>query len=267
MKGSHYTHGSKWFSDLRDKRLALTKFFVNRKGSTMTGPLSVGDYIRSTGISAPASGAGVEIYYSTNIGYVIAYDRTGTAWKELDLDGNVVHINKQSGGAARIGGAANYTQFASDGNLRFVGTAALQFGSCYGNEIAWAQASAAQNTWYDISDADMVTGQLNGVTHDGNGKLTAVIAGRYAADWYGSFEADAANVHVQVTFSINGTETNDGMNHFETVGINRQDPCAGNAILDLAANDTVNVSIRTTDAGTPDLAIDHLGLRLFQIGG
>lgn len=169
---------------------------------------------------------------------------------------------------ARIGDRdTNYLETDNGGDTHWVGGGGLPFGSCYGNEIAWAQASAVQNTWYDISDSDMISGPLHNITHDGNGQLTALVAGMYAADWAGAFEASAANVHVQITFSINGTETNGGLNHFETVAISRQDPCAGNAILDLAANDTVNVSIRTTDAGTPDLAIDHLMLRLVHIGG
>ncbi len=161
----------------------------------------------------------------------------------------------------------NYATIGTTGDLTFVGTAGLQFGSCSGMEIAWIQANAVQNTWYDISDADFVDGQLHGVTHDGNGQLTVTVAGMYAADWAGSFEADAANVHVQITFSINGTEGDPGMNHIETVAVSREFPCSGLTILDLAANDTVNVSVRTTDASTPDLVVDHLMLRLIQIGG
>jgi hypothetical protein len=161
----------------------------------------------------------------------------------------------------------NYFTTDKAGDTWWVGGGGLQFGNCYGNEIGWTQANAVQNTWYDISDADMADGKLHGVTHDGSGQLAVSKAGMYAADWSGSFEADAANVHIQIAFSINGTEVGDGLNHFETFGVSRQDPCSGTAILDLAASDTVNVSIRTTDAGTPDLAIDHLMLRLIQIGG
>lgn len=146
-------------------------------------------------------------------------------------------------------------------------TGDLAFGSCYGVEIGWTQASAVQNTWYDISDAGMVDGELQDVTHDGNGQLTVTKAGKYIADWAGSFEADAANQHIQLTFSVNGTEGGPGMNHIETVAVSREQACSGNAILDLAANDTVHISIRTTDAGTPDLVVDHLMIRLVQIEG
>lgn len=173
------------------------------------------------------------------------------------------------GGASSLGdgGLIDYTEITAEGDVVFHGTAGLQFGSCYGVEVGWIQANAVQNTWYDISDADMVDGQLHGITHDGNGQLTVGKTGMYAADWAGAFEADAANVHVQITFSVNGTEVNPGMNHFETVAVSREYACSGNAILDLTVDDTVNVSMRTTDAGTPDLLIDHLMLRLIQIGG
>ncbi len=141
------------------------------------------------------------------------------------------------------------------------------YGSCYGNEIAWTQTNAALNTWYDISDADMVTGVLKGITHDGNGKLTVPIAGDYAVDYSGAFQADATNVHIQIAISIDGTESANGMNHFNTFGTNKQQAASGTAILTLTAGQTVNISIRTTDAGTPDLTIDHLMLRVLRVGG
>lgn len=141
------------------------------------------------------------------------------------------------------------------------------YGCCYGMEIAWIQTNAVQNTWYDISDADMTEGELYKITHDGNGKLTVAGAGKYQADWAGAFEADAAHVHILIAFSINGTEVDRGMNHFATAGVNREEACSGVTILDLSADDTVNISIRTTDGGTPDLLVDHLMLRLVQLRG
>jgi hypothetical protein len=164
-------------------------------------------------------------------------------------------------------GTANYFVTDKVGDSWWVGGGGIQYGSCYGNEIGWTQAAAVQNTWYDISDSDMADGGLHGITHDGNGKLTVGKAGWYKAHWSGSFEANAANVHIQISFSVNGTETVKGMNHFETFATDRQSPSSGFTHLDLAASDTVNVSIRTTDAGTPDLAIDHLMLSLEMVGG
>jgi hypothetical protein len=194
--------------------------------------------------------------------------RTDAANDKVGISENEPNATLDVNGDARFGDSdTNYVEVESDGDIVFVGGGGLQFGNCYGNEIGWSQAAAVQNTWYDISDADMTNGGLHGITHDGNGQLTVSKAGWYAADWSGAFEADATNVHIQITFSVNGTETSDGLNHFETFGTSKQQSMSGIAILDLAANDTVNVSIRTTDAGAPDLAIDHLMLRLSQVGG
>jgi len=124
----------------------------------------------------------------------------------------------------------NYLEIDIGGDTHWVGGGGLVFGNCYGDEIGWTQAAAVQNTWYDISDSDMVDGFLHNVTHDGNGQLTVTEPGYYIADWAGSFEASAANVHVQISLSVNGTETG-ALNHFETVGVNRQDPCSGTMIL------------------------------------
>jgi hypothetical protein len=125
-----------------------------------------------------------------------------------------------------------------------------------------------QNTWYEISDADMASGQLNGVTHDGNGQLTVTNAGMYLCTYTVSGETDAgAGTHIQCTFSISGAETNDGVNHSETRGANAQIAMAGTAILDLAASATLEVSMRTTDAGAPDISVDHLNITCVLIGG
>ena len=156
----------------------------------------------------------------------------------------------------------------ADGNWYEISrSASTPYGACQGMEIGWTQANAVQNQWYDISDADFVDTQLNGVTHDGNGQLTVLKDGMYAADWAGAFEADAAGVHIQITFSVNGTPTDFGMNHFKTIAVLREFPIAAPTILDLAAGDTVNVALRTSDASTPDLLVDHLLIRLFMIGG
>lgn len=190
----------------------------------------------------------------------------------LEVDWNTNTVTHGDGARDRIktgydDDSNTYRIILTAADLLFKTSGGLQYGSCYGNEIGWTQASAVQNTWYEISDSDMADGQLNGVTHDGSGKLTVSKAGRYLCNWTGSFEANGANVHVQITFSVSGTETSDGMNHIETLGANNQHPSSGNAILNLAANDTVEVSIRTTDAGTPNLSTDHLNITMVQIGG
>ncbi len=139
--------------------------------------------------------------------------------------------------------------------------------SFWGNEIAWTQSNAVQNTWYEISDSDLTTGQLREVTHDGSGKLTIRKSGRYHCIWSATSEVSIINQHIQITFSLNGTETNDSMSHYESFGVSKEFPVSGNAVLDLAPSDTLQISIRTTDTGTPDIGIDHLNISITRIEG
>lgn len=192
--------------------------------------------------------------FATDINAFGFYDGSNWTW---------IHINN---GLIRVGGTSNYVQISASGEFIFFGTAGLQFGTCYGNEIGYTQANAVQNTWYDIADGDMISGPLKGISHDGNGQLLVSRAGMYAADIATACEADATNVHIQLAFSVNGTEAAP-LNHFETFGTSKQDSVSLTTILDLVPEDIVGVSIRTTDAGTPDLSVDHLMLRLIQIGG
>lgn len=143
----------------------------------------------------------------------------------------------------------------------------LPYGSCWGNEIGWSQASAAQNTWYQISDTDMTDGQLNLVTHDGSGKLTVTKAGRYLVNYAWSGDCSGVAKHVQLGISVSGTVGNDGVNHFYTTTASEQYSVSGTAILDLAANAYVEIAMRTTDTGDPTLTTDHLNFTMVQVGG
>lgn len=158
------------------------------------------------------------------------------------------------------------TQFTGD--IQFTGSGiGLPYGSCYGNEIGWTQASAAAGTFYEISDTDMSDGELNNVTHDGSGKLTVSITGRYLITYSISLEADAANIHLISAISINGTEISPGRMHFHRASASAAIPLAGTAIVNLTANDTVEVAVATNDAGTPTLSVEHLNISVAQVGG
>ena len=184
----------------------------------------------------------------------------------LALTGQALGLDTQTANTIQAGPASGAAAVPTFRALVIADIPATH-GHCYGNEIAWAQASAVQNTWYNVSDADMVSGPLNNVAHDGNGQLTVLTAGKYNIDWSGAFEASGAGVHVQVTVSVNGTADVSATNHFQTVAATRQLPCSGFTILSLAVNDTVELAMRTTDAGTPNLGIDHLMLRVTMVGG
>ena len=168
--------------------------------------------------------------------------------------------------ALEAGGATDKIFVDNDGSIFWGGSGnGLHFCSCYGNEIGWTQV-AAQNTWYDISDADITTGQSNVISHS-QGQFTVSKNGMYEVHYDISVQSSVANKHIQATFSVNGTEGNDGMNHIEAPSANKSFAVGGCAILALSANDTVNCSIRTTDAGNPTLEVDHYNITIKLIGG
>jgi hypothetical protein len=139
------------------------------------------------------------------------------------------------------------------------------FGSCWGNTIAWAQTGAVQNTWYAVSDADMTDGQLSGVTHDGSGKLTVPEAGKYLISYGATLEA-SGSVHVQAGIRVSGTVQSDAIQDHQVFAVDSEFGVASVAIMSLLGNATVELAVRTTDAGTPTLRVDHLNVSVFQVG-
>jgi len=169
---------------------------------------------------------------------------------------------------ARNGGATNYTTISATGDLTFVGTAGLVFGSCSCYDIGWTQV-AAEDIWYNISDAAFIDGQLNNVTHDENGKLTVLKAGVYKVNVSIDWEVNAANKHIEVGFEISGSESaaTEGIVCSEGKFANEEEGISTTALLDLAANATIEVCVRTTDVGTPTLKVNCVSLNCVQIGG
>ena len=194
---------------------------------------------------------------------------TNNNFRIVDLTaGNLDRFNIDVSGNVKIGSLTTYQNIDSGGDTYWVGSGSgLPYGGAYGNEIAWTQTSAVQNTWYLISDTDMTDMELNLVTHDGSGKLTVTKAGRYMVHFTSSVESSLTNKHVQLGISKNGASPAYPINHFEIITANTQLELSGNAIINCAANDTLEVAIRTTDTGTPDLSVDHLNITLVQVGG
>jgi hypothetical protein len=154
------------------------------------------------------------------------------------------------------------------GDIEFSGGGSgLPFGSCYGNHFAWTQASAAQNTWYVISDSGIDDGQLNEVTHDGNGQLTVTKGGRYLINYNITMEIDASNLEMEATPIIDGSPANDGRSDYNRQASNAALSLSGTCIISMGLNSTISVGVRTTDAGTPNITVEHLNLTVVQIGG
>jgi len=65
-------------------------------GVTPSAKLDASGVVRSQGYSAPASGAGIEMFYSGSQGNLISYNRTGAAYLQQNYDASI-HAFKVSG--------------------------------------------------------------------------------------------------------------------------------------------------------------------------
>lgn len=220
-------------------------------------------------------------------GMILAHNHNSGAMLPLDIQASLVRVSDGSTDTADVkfivrdrasqagnlqewqdSGSNALTYVTKDGDLVFAnGVHGLPYGSCWGNDIAWTQASAVQNTWYPVSDTDMTDGQLNLVTHDGSGQLTVSKAGRYLVNYGICLESSVVNEHIETGISVSGTVANDGRNHFHVFTPNAEIPIGCTAILNLAASATVQIAVRTPDAGTPNLTVEHANLSIVQVGG
>ena len=147
------------------------------------------------------------------------------------------------------------------------GTPQIAYGACYGSEIAWSQVGAVEDTWYIISDTDIVDGSggLYLVSHDGSGKLTVLKPGKYLVNYTISMEDNQTNDHVLSGLSVDGTPIIDGRAHWDSVA-NKEVVMAGTAIISLALNSYVEVAVAATDANSPTLTVDHINLTIVWVG-
>ena len=159
---------------------------------------------------------------------------------------------------------------AMERRLRVSASVPMAYGSALGYEIAWAQASAVQNTWYAVSDADFVDGALLRVIHDSSGQLTLVDGGTYLLVADISTESSIANQHLQVGFGVTPPGGTLGIvagaaNHVEFQFANEEQAVGINATVVIPASSAIQVYVRTTDAGTPNLTVDHCMLSAVRI--
>ncbi len=142
------------------------------------------------------------------------------------------------------------------------------YGSFYGIHIGWSQATATANNWYNIVDGNIGDGMLYKVTHDGNGKLTATVAGVFLINYNITYESSSANDHLEVGIELNGSGTalDSGQSHSENKFANEEEALAGTLIFPLAADDTLELTIRTTDGGS-NISVQDVDLTIFQVQG
>lgn len=161
--------------------------------------------------------------------------------------------------------ASGDTMFYQDTYFTGAGSG-LPYGACYGTGINWTQTSAAQNTWYLVSDADMNDAPLNMITHDGSGKLTVSKAGVYKIDMAISMQCSGTNKHIEYGVSQNGASP--VMYQREYLGAVSEDQHGSlSRLISCSANDTLELAVRTTDTGTPNITVDNLSITCVQVGG
>ena len=77
--------------------------------------------------------------------------------------------------------------------------------------------------------------------------------------------------HIESGLGINVdgafTAENCGQAHFTTSVVNREFNLSAPTILSLTANDTIQLAIRTTTAGTPDIDVHNCNMTVVQVGG
>ena len=258
--------------NLRWLALSLSGILKTAKGADIASGTTLsfdtdGNYFDVTGVSTVAG-----ITYAATLA-----DPQAGIWNIIHLDSNasVAHhaTRLQLSGSTDFAGRTNdHVMLVSDGsgNWReaFRSYRPMGYGSCSSGsaDINWTQAAAAQNTWYDISDADMVDGVLSQITHDGSGKLTVVNDGVYLVNYSITFESNTANTNILTAISGNGTEVAFGNGHVEAVAANVEYTASSSAVLRLAAGATINISIATQDASTPTLKVDMLDIVITQVG-
>ena len=159
--------------------------------------------------------------------------------------------------------------FRLEDDLIFAAGAGLAYGTCYGDHIAFDQDDLAQNTWYNINDADMASGPLNNVAHDGNGLLTVTYAGDYQVSFNVAYELDTAAVHLEFGIEIDGGAPAAGspLAHTTSFFANQEQDSSASAIIALTAGQTIQVAARTIDGGTPDIVVDNVYLNCLMVGG
>ena len=106
-------------------------------GATPANKLDVSGAIRATGVTTPTSGAGLEMFYSGSIGYIIPYDRTAATFKSLQIQ--ALDCNFFGGGVSRL-------TVDSSGNILNVSTGGLGYGTGSGGTVTQLTSKATNVT-------------------------------------------------------------------------------------------------------------------------
>jgi hypothetical protein len=184
---------------------------------------------------------------------------------DLFADG-AVRIGNSSGG-----GPTTYLALEPAGDAYWVGDGSgLQYAQIYEEDGSSTLALAAQDTFYQIVSFS-VDGENNGATPDHtNDHITISKAGRYLVSSGISVQSATANeydFHVQKN---NGATDFPALSmHLDTNVANKTVATSTSGIVDLAANDTLELWVERLDGGgvSKTITIINATLSVTQIGG
>lgn len=169
-----------------------------------------------------------------------------------------------------IGDAANYSEFLTDGDLIFYGTAGLCFGEIYAHSVAAAITSVNQNDWDQITAFD-TNGLSNNTTPDHtNDHITISKAGKYLISfhWCGHGPAAVHDWDFYIAVNNRTTTFNNITAHVTSPIAQNDTSVSATGIANLSVNDTVELWVTRTSAGNNIvLTTDNCNITITQIGG
>ena len=221
-----------------------TVFLGNAGGVTKIGDVGIGT-------ATPSARLDVKGWLAEDM--IIATEESGAALFAVDSAGGI-----SASGSVDIYGDLDF-ESADSG---------LLYGSYYGNDIGYSTASAVQNEWYVVVDADIAEGPAtNSVLFQNNKELKVEHGGVYLINWSADASSTANNTHIHIGIGVNDAVQNAGQCHMDDTDLGEEAPMSGTAILSISTDQRVSLMIQTPDAGTPDLGIENINLTVVQIGG
>lgn len=235
---------------------------------TTTGDLSCGEI---TGTKLDIDNITIDGAQITSSSGVISFNN-----EELSTTGNITAANITASGQTRgasawLGGGVDRLEVEfSTANVVFKGECGLPYAQIYEEDGSSTLALAAQDTFYQITSFS-ANGEYNNCTPDyTNDHITVLEAGRYLVNASISVQSAQAN---EYDFHI---QTNNGATdfpctsmHLDTNVANKTVSTAASGILDLNANDTVEMWVERLDgaAVSKTITIVNASITLMQIGG
>ena len=129
---------------------AIAATLDSNKNLTVVGYVDSGQIIRATGNTlTPTTGAGIEILYTAGAGYIQVYDRSGSAFKPLNLISSAFSMSDSVG--QRIGGTGGRTTVIGNNEQYALGVSYVS-----GNQPVYYGATSSPLTGAVISRGDGV---------------------------------------------------------------------------------------------------------------